>query len=200
MNIIFLDFDGVLAVPSYNMLLARNNMPECDEKGRSVFAPKCVENLRRLIEITRCDIIATSSWKYIDKYDGLLKMWQNRQMPGFLIGTTPNVSKHRGDEIKQWLYQYGGSCSYVIIDDLGPDNFDEDQLDKLVVVNPFYGLDTASAEKAIAILQSQNHNNPKMSVRNRLGHRMCHIFQRHLPTKTAAENRRNRRTHSIVEQ
>lgn len=95
MNIIFLDFDGVLAVPSYNMLLARNNMPECDEKGRSVFAPKCVENLRHLIEITRCDIIATSSWKYIDKYDGLLKMWQNRQMPGFLIGIIPNVSKHR---------------------------------------------------------------------------------------------------------
>ena len=34
MNIIFLDFDGVLATTSYDMYLVNNNYSECDEDGR----------------------------------------------------------------------------------------------------------------------------------------------------------------------
>lgn len=34
MNIIFLDFDGVLATASYDMYLVNNNYSECDEDGR----------------------------------------------------------------------------------------------------------------------------------------------------------------------
>ena len=61
-------------------------------------------------------------------------------MPGFMTDITPNVSKYRGDEIARWLEECNIECNYVIIDDLNIENFNTDQLDKLVVVDPFYGL------------------------------------------------------------
>ncbi len=158
MNIIFLDFDGVMNTASYDLYLVRNNLPECDDKGRPEFDPACVENRRRLIDLTKSDVVVTSDWKYIDKYEGLLQMWRERQMPGFMTDTTPNVSKHRGDEIQQWLVECGKPCNYVIIDDLGSENFKDNQLDKLVIVNYYYGLDKDATEKAIAILKRQIEN------------------------------------------
>lgn len=155
MNIIFLDFDGVMDTASYDLYLMRNNLPECDEKGRPVFDPECMENLRLLIDSTKADVVVTSDWKYIDNYEGLLQMWNERQMPGFMTDTTPNVSKHRGDEIQRWLNECGVKCNYVIIDDLGAENFNDNQLDKLVIVDSYYGLDKDATEKAMAILKRQ---------------------------------------------
>lgn len=156
MNILFLDFDGVMDTASYDMFLVRNGMAECDEKGRPVFDPRCIENLKQIIDATDADIVVTSDWKYIDSYEDLLDMWRQRGMPGFMTDTTPNVSKHRGDEITRWLEDYNVECNYVIIDDLGIENFNTDQLDKLVVVDPFYGLNENAAQQAIAIIKKQN--------------------------------------------
>ena len=52
MNIIFLDFDGVLDTASYDVYLVRKGMPECDENGRPVFDPKRIENLKHIIAAT----------------------------------------------------------------------------------------------------------------------------------------------------
>ncbi|MDE5858693.1 MAG: hypothetical protein K2H32_10125 [Muribaculaceae bacterium] len=155
MNIIFLDFDGVMDTAVYDMYLVRNKLPECDEKGRPLFDPACIENLKHIIELTESDVVITSDWKYIDKYEDLLLMWRERDMPGFMTDTTPNVSKRRGDEIQKWLDQCQVPCNYVIIDDLNPDNFNDNQLEKLVTVNPYRGLDSGAAEQAIAILNKQ---------------------------------------------
>lgn len=158
MNIIFLDFDGVMDTASYDLYLVRNDLPECDDKGRPEFDPTCVENLRRLIDLTKSDVVVTSDWKYIDKYEELLQMWRERQMPGFMTDTTPNVSKHSGDEIQQWLVHCGVPCNYVIIDDLGAENFNDNQLDKLVIVDPNYGFDKYATERAVTILKRQIEN------------------------------------------
>ena len=152
MNIIFLDFDGVMDTASYDMYLVKNGLPECDDKGRPIFDPKCIECLRQIIEVTNADVVVTSDWKYIDKYEGLLKMWKDRNMPGFLTDVTPNVSKHRGDEIDLWLKECKVFSNYVIIDDLDESNFNTPQLERLIVVNPFVGLDCQAAERAISIL------------------------------------------------
>lgn len=152
MNIIFLDFDGVLDTSSYDMYLVCHGLPECDENGRPVFDPKCIDNLKQIIDATNADIVVTSDWKYIDSYENLLEMWLYRDMPGFMTDLTPNISKHRGDEIARWLNECKVSCNYVIIDDLGPENFNEEQLDRLVTVNPNYGLDKEAAIKAISII------------------------------------------------
>lgn len=84
-------------------------------------------------------------------------MWRQRGMPGFMTDITPNVSKHRGDEIARWLEECNIECNYVIIDDLSIENFNTDQLDKLVVVDPFYRLNENVAQQAIAIIKKQKH-------------------------------------------
>ncbi|MDE6300828.1 MAG: hypothetical protein K2M19_03850 [Muribaculaceae bacterium] len=152
MNIVFLDFDGVMDTVAYDMYLVKNGLPECDDKGRPVFDPECIECLRIIIAETNADVVVTSDWKYIDKYEGLLQMWKDRNMPGFLTDVTPNVSKHRGDEIDLWLKECKIDCNYVIIDDLDESNFNFHQLERLIVVNPAVGLDHNAAERAISIL------------------------------------------------
>lgn len=152
MNIIFLDFDGVMDTASYDMYLVRNVLPECDETGRPVFDPKCIECLKQIVDETGADIVATSDWKYIDNYKGLLEMWRNRNLPGFLTDVTPNVTKHRGEEIDSWLKECRTDCNYVIIDDLDESNFNIHQLDRLIVVDPFVGLDKHAVKRAISIL------------------------------------------------
>ena len=152
MNIIFLDFDGVMDTACYDMYLVSAGLAECDEDGRPVFDLMCISELKRIFDITKAYIVVTSDWKYTDGYDELLEMWKDRNMPGFLIDTTPNISPHRGNEIEQWLKECKIDCNYVIIDDLSAENFNSSQIDKLVVVDPFCGLDELAADKAIEIL------------------------------------------------
>ena len=153
MNIIFLDFDGVMDTAYYDAYLLKNNLPEVDSDGRPVFDPSCVANLGSIIEATGADVVVSSDWKYIDSYEQLMRMWKERGMPGFMTDTTPNVSKHRGDEIDQWLSECKEDCNYVIIDDLDASNFNEHHLERLITVSPYTGLDIHCAKKAIELLQ-----------------------------------------------
>lgn len=82
-------------------------------------------------------------------------MWEERNMPGFLTDVTPNVSKHRGNEIDAWLSDCREVTNYVIIDDLPKENFNHHQSAHLVAVDPYTGLNTTDAELAISILQYQ---------------------------------------------
>lgn len=152
MDIIFLDFDGVMDTASYCSFLERQGLPECDSEGRPKFDPKCKENLKLIVEKTRADIVVSSDWKYIDSYKDLLGMWQERDMPGFLTDVTPNVSKHRGDEIDEWLKECHQQCNYVIIDDLPLECFNKHQYQRLITVNPITGLTISDAELAIELL------------------------------------------------
>ena len=120
----------------------------------TVFDPNCVRNLAEIIEKTGADIVVSSSWKYIMSYKDFLDLWEFRNLPGFVtdVTPTPDVRRNRGDEIDAWLYECDVECQYVIIDDLDGSNFNEHQLSRLLVVNPFNGLDEEIAERAIAIL------------------------------------------------
>lgn len=152
MNIIFLDFDGVMDTARYCSYLESQGLPECDNKGRPKFDPDCIKNLGFIIEKTGADIVVTSDWKYIDSYKDLLIMWEERKMPGFLTDVTPNISNHRGDDIDDWLNECKQICNYVILDDLPIDCFNSHHLDRLITVDPTIGLTQMEAEKAIEIL------------------------------------------------
>lgn len=153
MKIIFLDFDGVLDNAYYDLLLISKGLKECDEHG-PIFDPRCVANLEKIVNATGACIVVTSSWKYLMTYEELLMMWKVRGMPGRVIDTTPNISKHRGDEIDAWLRECKAVCEYVIIDDLDAQNFNEPQLAHLVTVNPYNGLDGIAVMRSIGILGS----------------------------------------------
>ena len=155
MKIIFLDFDGVMDTATYCSYLERQGLPECDSNGRPNFDPECISNLKRIVDNTNADIVVSSDWKYIDSYTDLLEMWSERNMPGFMTDLTPNVSKHRGSEIDQWLKECKTVCNYVIIDNLGETSFNVHQLERLITINPSKDLTETDAIQAITILKNE---------------------------------------------
>jgi len=166
MKIIFLDIDGVLNVM----------MPERDKFG-SLFHPHFVENLRRLINETGAKIVISSTWRF-DGLDAMIEMWQERNLPGEVIGITPDcqyivneIGKYefydqvqRGDEVKAWLEHAKSQNiiidNYIIIDD--DNDFLPEQMNNFVrtannkhhedCIDIGYGLTKICSEKAIQIL------------------------------------------------
>ena len=153
MKIIFLDFDGVMDTAFYDHILSEEGLPPCDDFG-VVFDPECVKCLGKIIHATGADIVVTSTWKDFMTYKDILDMWEYRELPEFVTDVTPTLSPHciRGDEIDAWLDDCKSDCQYVIIDDLDASNFNEHQWPRLLVVNPFNGLDEDIAERAIRLL------------------------------------------------
>ena len=155
MKIIFLDFDGVMDTAYYDHMLSKQGLPGNDPYG-TVFDPNCVHNLRRIIDNTGADIVVSSSWKHFMTYKEFLEMWDARGLPGFVTDVTPipDMRRNRGDEIDAWLNECNVECQYVIIDDLDGSDFNEHQIPRLLVVNPFFGLDEDTAERAIYLLNN----------------------------------------------
>ena len=155
MKIIFLDFDGVMDTAYYDHMLSKQGLPDNDLYG-TVFDPNCVHNLRRIIDNTGADIVVSSSWKHFMTYKEFLEMWDARGLPGFVTDVTPipDMRRNRGDEIDAWLNECNVECQYVIIDDLDGSNFNEHQIPRLLVVNPFFGLDEDTADRAIYLLNN----------------------------------------------
>jgi hypothetical protein len=155
MKIIFLDFDGVMDTAYYDHILSKNGLPECDKFG-VVFDPDCIKNLKYIIDNTGADIVVSSSWKDFMSYKEILEMWECRNLPGFVTDVTPfpPYRRNRGDEIDAWLDECDVECQYVIIDDLDSYNFNEHQIPRLLIVNPFNGLDEETAKRAVALLNS----------------------------------------------
>lgn len=150
MKIIFLDFDGVMDTARYELTLRISGRPSVDAYG-TIFDPECVWNLRQIIDKTDAKIVVSSSWKDLLSFDELLDMWEKRGLPGEVIGTTPYTleCRNRGDEIDLWLKGCQEECQYVILDDIDGSNFNEHQLERLVVVDAVKGLDEVAAERAI---------------------------------------------------
>lgn len=154
---VFLDFDGVMDTMRYDNWLIREGFPEADKYG-VLFDPQCINNLDLIISATGAEIVITSSWKDWMTYEMLVAMWKERNLPGFLLDVTPTCSSHRGDEISKWLEYYSEytkneKYKYVIIDDLGEADFNEEQLSHLVQVDLYSGLDEVATAKAIEILK-----------------------------------------------
>lgn len=155
MKVIFLDFDGVMDTAYYGHVLGKEGRSANDEFG-AVFDPNCVKCLKEIVDKTRAEIVVTSSWKSLMTYRDMFNMWEQRGLPGYVIDLTPATStcRNRGDEIDAWLNECKDECQYVILDDIDESNFNEHQLSRLIVVNPYHGLDKEAAEKAIELLQS----------------------------------------------
>ena len=155
MKVIFLDFDGVMDTEYYDQYLHDNGLPVSDCHG-IVFDPYCVDNLKAIIDQTGADIVVTSTWKYFMTYQDFLNMWEDRSLPGFITDVTPTLGPSclRGDEIEAWLNECQAECQYVIIDDLDGSNFHDDQIARLLVVNPYNGLDEDTVSRAVALLNT----------------------------------------------
>lgn len=155
-KVLFLDFDGVMVTDRYQAQLTAVNSPLRDEYGAK-FDPVCVENLRHIIDATDAGIVITSTWKMEMGLDGILQMWDARNLPRKVIGVTPDIDPiHRGDEVQAWLDANPGAVRYAIIDDTPFLNFfNEEQLPQLFKVDERTGLDEKAAIGVIELLKSQ---------------------------------------------
>ena len=84
--------------------------------------------------------------------DGIRQMWSDRNLPGKVIGVTPDIDPiHRGDEIAAWLTSYGEDCCFAIIDDTPfTDFFRVEQHKHLFRVDERIGIDKDTAKRVIA--------------------------------------------------
>lgn len=162
-KIVFLDIDGVLNTKWWYTQMNRNTPKD---KYGYAFDPKAVAYLRRIVEDTGADIVISSMWKCMGLSE-MEDMWDERNLPGKIVGITPNTVSDemllnvdidsielfhiRGEEIKEWLTKHGKHVShYAIIDDM--DNMLSEQQSHFVHTNPEVGISEDDAEKAIAIL------------------------------------------------
>ena len=162
-KVIFLDIDGVLNTGRWYSKMDRNTPKD---KYGYAFDPNAVANLKKIIDETGAEIVISSSWKSFGLSE-LEEMWQDRVLPGKLIGITPNTVSDemllnadldhmelfsiRGMEIKEWLSKKGKYVShYVIIDDM--DNMLQEQKSHFVQTNPEVGITEENAVQAISIL------------------------------------------------
>ncbi|MCI9607871.1 MAG: hypothetical protein HFJ94_06840 [Muribaculaceae bacterium] len=98
MNIIFLDFDGVLATEEYTDSLTCSNLKYKDYFG-SLFNPECVKNLSTVISETNAKIVITSDWRNYLNIWLLRFMWIYRKLPGRIVGCTTRIGFNRGEQI-----------------------------------------------------------------------------------------------------
>lgn len=164
-KVVFLDIDGVLNTKWWYTQMDRNTPKD---KYGYAFDPNAVANLKKIIDETGADIVISSSWKSFGISE-LEDMWQDRGLPGKLIGITPNsVSNEmllnadldhmelfhiRGLEIKEWLYKHGKKVNhYVIIDDV--DDFLIEQQSHFVQTDPEVGITEEDADMAIKNLNA----------------------------------------------
>lgn len=170
MNILFLDFDGVLNTERYQTRCQAEGTPMADDFG-ALFDPEAVGHLKMIVDaIPELHIVIESSWK-IEGIDALREMWEARGLPGKIFDSTPDllfdglVSANLSDpdvmtriegeskvaEIRTWLVEnVDDECNYVILDDTPL--FSKEIDSHFIHVNPHTGITKCDALKVIELL------------------------------------------------
>lgn len=145
MKILFLDIDGVLN----NTPFLRANSGLCE------FDPDNVLNLIYTINETNCQIVVSSSWRYMG-LSGVSKVLEDVGVPkGVVIDVTPILGcslEGRGYEIDAWL-KVNEAESYAIVDDYN-DMLPEQQ-GHFVLTRIKEGLTKTKADELINVLQQK---------------------------------------------
>lgn len=143
MKYLFLDIDGVLnsrkTLGVYNVHLDSN----------------LVRTLNKIVKITQCSVVISSTWRILYSLDTLQAMLFNQGMTMChkIIDKTPQCSSFRGKEIKKFLDEHPTDC-YIILDD--ETDFLEEQKSSLIRTDWNTGITDEDAERAIKILGSVN--------------------------------------------
>jgi hypothetical protein len=174
MNILFLDFDGVVN-STRSIIKAEKTEPSQAEKdfaidlGKQYYLgypedqlildlrcidPVCVGYLNQIIEASNASVVVSSSWRFCHSFDGMQKLLEYHGFKGQLIDITPvnvkRANKMRGHEIQAWLDLHPEVDRFVILDD------DNDMLHLdcyLVKTDLSIGLTQEDAGRALSVLR-----------------------------------------------
>ena len=152
MNVIFLDYDGVVNTPMWNEdgNKCRYNFPD-DNKVNNFQAVQWISEL-----CEKCDysIVVTSTWKNDPNYKECLINGGLR--PGIKIlgkterpAGTNRVDFSRGEEIEQYLKYHPEIEKYLIIDD--EDDFTDEQKKHFIKTRHDVGFQKADFRKAVIL-------------------------------------------------
>lgn len=161
-KVIFLDIDGVL-----------NVIPQGRDKYGATFHEHFVNNLKLVINETNVDIVISSTWR-MSGLEVMINMWNDRGLPGKVVGITKTADKlvelgitpyydlvSRGDEIELYIKE-NNITNYCIIDD--DNDFLGHQMEFFVKTSnnhshhdsvEGYGLTEICANKVIEILNNK---------------------------------------------
>lgn len=125
MNVVFLDFDGVLNSHRYMQRIGAFGEPTPTEE--EVLDPEAVAHLNRLVLAVDADVVISSSWRYGRTTEHLTSMLEARGFQGRVVDKLPDWSKdelrglyvaeERGDEIREWLAKHPEVTAFVVLDD-----------------------------------------------------------------------------------
>lgn len=146
MNVVFLDYDGVVNTPMWNAdgTHCRFNYP-ADNKVNNF---QCVQWVSEFCEKFGYEIVVTSTWRFDDNYVDCLRNGGLRKYIN-VIGRTPHIPDGtRGDEINEYLVQHPEVERFVIFDD---DNDMGSLENHLIRCNSYtgFGMDEFYAAKTI---------------------------------------------------
>lgn len=117
MNIVFLDYDGVVNTPQWQHIdgkwICRYSFPS-DNKVNDTQALQWVSEFCEKYDYS---IVVSSTWRYNDNYKECLRNAGLRNCIKVLGKTPISLGHGRGDEIGQWLSEHPDIQNYLIFDD-----------------------------------------------------------------------------------
>lgn len=117
MNVIFLDYDGVVNTPIWSFRAGKWICTYATPSDNKVNNEQAVQWLSEFCEKYGYSIVVSSTWRFDDNYKDCLRNAGLRNSIQ-IIGRTPYVScGHRGDEIGKWLSEHPEVNKYLIFDD-----------------------------------------------------------------------------------
>jgi len=151
MNVIFLDFDGVVNTPMWNEdgTRCRYGMPY-DNKVNNFQAVQWVSEFCQKYNYS---IVVTSTWR-------MDKNWKECLINGGLrdgidiLGKTKVLHARRGDEVNLYLSEHPEVTNYLIFDD--EDDFDNKQKDRLIKTRDDVGFSENDFNCAVTLHKAFN--------------------------------------------
>lgn len=117
MNVIFLDYDGVVNTPQWSLKDGKWACGLGYPWHNKVNNPQAVQWVSEFCEKYHYSIVVTSTWRFDDNYVECLQNAGLRKEIA-IIGKTPNMPGGcRGDEIGSWLKDHLEIEQYLIFDD-----------------------------------------------------------------------------------
>ena len=161
MIICFLDCDGVLNNAKYFSGTKddiNSDNYEVQDVINKQLDPDNVKALNKIITVTKCNIVLSSSWRKFIQLDelckGLVKNGMKKEFCKNFISKTPILGS-RADEINEWLKTWKGETidKWIVLDDTRDKNDNLKSFNEnWIKINPNKGLTQKKADKAINFL------------------------------------------------
>ena len=151
MKYIFLDVDGVLNNIKYTKKCYKKNGKKPFFCNNVPFNPKCLKRIAKIVKKTNAKLILSSTWRLDDIsikiLDSRLAEYGTR-----INDITPNINQIRGLEIKKWLKNNNFNWSvddFIVLDDEIEDIINHIDENKVIKIDPYYGLTWENMTDAI---------------------------------------------------